>query len=164
MSDQPPTIKPSRLLRNVGRFLVRTQNGMHFPPRAQEKIAALVEVAARLKNQAKGRAALFDLIRLSIALAESGHLDASKTIRSILKDSVPALQVLAGRPRDSRKEFERFQPSHGDKSMKRAPRFDETSGEGSTLKDLFPHRLGQRLDTSRFERAVTTRTKTPRDT
>lgn len=137
-------VAPSRVIDRVSRLLVQTPDGLHFPPGAQEKIAVLIEVAARLKDRSRAEAALLDLIRLMSSLAAEGHLAASQALRSMLKGSAAALRVLSGTRRGKAEAFARFQPTHGVKGARHAPRVDAPPADrGVVLRELFPSSAGR---------------------
>lgn len=114
----------SRVQQKIAALLVERAGILSFPEAAVAKVAAVVEVAARLPDRARGDAALYDLMALLVALARQGHQVAADQISMVFRTSPAALTRLA-------ELKERMEPRETPlmkfsdlKEVKRAPRQD----------------------------------------
>lgn len=140
--------EPSRLLTKLAALLHAEQGTLRFSEDALAKVGAVIEVSARLKDEAHGAAALTEVIRLAIALDEGGHTDAAKAIRASLLASPAAVKRLAAvRERDkvTHERFERFTESE---RARTAPHLEAEVQAGLSLKALLPAGVGRRLERS----------------
>jgi hypothetical protein len=136
---------PSRVMTRLAALMIETKDGLQFPPPAQAKVAAVVEVAARIPDEVRGVQALYDVARLALALADAGHAKASATLQDILRRSPAARARLAAVRSGEALVARRFEAFHGGAEPKRAPRIDGPSA-GVALKALLPPGVGRRLD------------------
>lgn len=141
------TEEPSRVLKKIGALLEEEQGRLRFSQLSLEKVGALVEVAARIPDESKGLEALYDVVRLSIALEDKGHRAPSASLQALLRASPAALKRLqAGRQKDKAtyERFARFTSAEADRT---APRIDAAPPtSGVSLKALLPPGVGQRLE------------------
>ncbi|MCB9647173.1 MAG: hypothetical protein H6730_11335 [Deltaproteobacteria bacterium] len=144
MAD-PAKKAPSRVLSRLAGLLTETKDGLRFPPAAQAKVAAVVEVAARIPDEVRGAQALYDVARLAVALADAGHDEASQTVQQILRSSPAAGARLTAVRSGEAQVAKRFAAFRGGAEAPRAPRVDAPR-EGVALKDLLPVGVGRRMD------------------
>jgi hypothetical protein len=85
----------SRVQLKIARLLVDRAGILCFPEGAVAKVAAVVEVAARLPDRTRGDGALYDLMALMVALARQGHQVAADQLSMVFRTSPAALTRLA---------------------------------------------------------------------
>ncbi len=143
----------SRVQRKVAELLHTEQDILRFSPLSREKVAALVEVAARLPDHAQGARALTDIVRLSIAFSELGHAEAAKDLQTILRASPAALKRLMDVREQDKATFKQFEAFTGTTDKAAAPHVAaQSASTGITLDALLPPGTGRRLD--RAQRAA----------
>lgn len=143
----------SRVQKKVAELLDTEQGILRFSPLSREKVAALVEVAARLPDSVQGTRALTDIVRLSIAFSELGHADAAKDLQTILRASPAALKRLMNVREQDKATFKQFEAFSGAAEQSGAPHVGAQSpSTGISLDALLPPGAGRRLD--RAQRAA----------
>lgn len=89
-------MKPaSRVQLKVAALLVDKGGSIRFPDAALPKVAAVVEVAARIPDRARGDQALYDLLALMVALSRQGHAIAAQQLSMVFRTSAAGLARIA---------------------------------------------------------------------
>ena len=137
--------EPSRVMKTLGGLLAEDDAGLFFPEPALAKVQAVVEVAARLLD-ARGVAALYDIVKLSLALEDRGHARPAQALKAALRASPAALRRLATAQERDKATYAALLRFSDAKEVKQAPRIDEAPQDGVSLKSLLRPGVGQRLD------------------
>lgn len=152
--------EPSRVLIQLGKLLEETEAGLHFSGPALEKVGALIEVAARVRDVPRGVEALYDVVRLSFALDQEGHHEAAGALHACLRASPAALLRLRDARHQEAGAYARFEAFSERKELRRAPQIEDEAPEQSIcLKDLLEPGAGLRRERAAAEAAKSQRTR-----